>query len=549
MSSETLDELYKSDMILFVTDDLTLAAHKRYHHSLQIDSTLQLLRYFAHKPATRVLVNHARQTPLFDGDVYIDGLRAAIGADALSSIQKQASPSAGSSSNSNVYVHTSLGLASRANDSLRVAISSPREATQRIEGEEVAAWQDFTSLYTASGIVDVKNSMEHLPVSPVFEEEIPGRTGAAIQTVNYLVRHSLDQALYGISSEIEEVRQAQGAARVLREEVQASKTKTLGEVFSTKRHNDTSSRHEHERAGDRSRLTEAATRDSEGYVESTFASRLPWWRILWKVDDVRAEIEAAVNRSFARDTEDQLIFETGKLLHVAKSLQERTKTVFQLLNPLSTSSYRPLDSLERDQGTFQSAFHSPVLLNELRQHSLDNVERSLRANMLTFPIDDRRQQLLAVGGPVDALTTRAQRSVLATIGVIGSSGTLSVIGALAGGPFGVGLPHFCDSLAMQGSTAAALFAFATLSSIWLLQTRWTRAKKRFWRQWERIADGLDEDLLSNMDDVFDNIVGAQNIKAAAGLEVLAMKRVAQLEHLYTTVEQVTSEVRRVTLPK
>jgi hypothetical protein len=52
-----------------------------------------------------------------------------------------------------------------------------------------------------------------------------------------------------------------------------------------------------------------------------------------------------------------------------------------------------------------------------------------------------------------------------------------------------------------------------------------------------------------MDDVFENLVGAQNIKGAAGLETLAKKRVEQLEKLYSTVEEVTSEIKRVTLTK
>jgi hypothetical protein len=497
MTSETLDELYRSDLILFVTDDLTLAAHKRYHNSLQVDTTLQLVRYFAHKPATRVLVNHAKPPTILEDDLFSNGLKTAIGGDAFSSLQKQLSTSSNAES-SNILIHTSLGLASQANDSLRLAITPPRKETKAVEGEEIAAWQDFTSLYTASGMINIKSTMERLPLSPVFAIEgqgAPEVKGAAIQTVSYLIRQALDQALYGITAELEEVRQAQGAATVLREEVQASKVKTLREIFSLRRQDDTSQVHEHERAGDRSKLTEAATRDSKGFVEKAFASRLPWWRILWKVDDVRAETEAAVGRSFSRDVEDQLIFETGKLLHMAERLQHRTTTVFQLLNPSSHSSYRPLDSLERDHGTFQSAFDSPILLNQLRQHSTEHVEKSLRPDLLTSPIERRRRQLLAVGGPVDALSTKAQRSVLTTVAIVGSSGALSIVGALAGGPFGIGLPAFCAPLAMQASTATGFFALATLSSIWLLQTRWTRAKKRFWRQWERIADGLDDDLL------------------------------------------------------
>lgn len=499
-SSADLDELYHCDMILFVTDDLTLTAHKRYHESLKLDPTLRLLRYFAHKPATRVLVNHITPSAIFENDTddCLDGLKTAIGTEAFTKLQRQTTSSTTPANRSiiDTLIHTSLALASKANNSLRLAISQPKKTTVYPEGDQATAWSEFSSLYTASGLVRVKAAIEQIPLYRAFAsqgQDLEVSMGANLQTINYLVRQSLDQALYGISEEIEEVRQAQGAASVLREEVEAYKTKTTEEVFLLTRQDDGLSR-VHERAGDRSNSRETMLQDSQGFVEKTFASRLPWWKILWKVDDVRAETEAAVDQSFAKNFEQQLIFETGKLLNVAERLQQRTTSVFKLLSPSSSVSYRPLDSLERDHGTFRSAFHSPTLLNELRQYSVDNVEKELRPDLLIRPIEKRRRQLLAMGGPVDVLCLRAQRSVLTSVGIVGSTGLLSLIGALAGGPFGVGLPAMCAPLAMQASTASGLFVFASTFSIWLLQTRWTRAKKRFWRQWERIAYGLDADL-------------------------------------------------------
>ena len=587
-SSMTLDQLYACDMILFITDDLTLTTHQRYPHDLKVDSTLQLLRYFAHKPATRVLVNHVT-SHMFDDADYLSGLKNAIGTEAYSTLERQTlqSSTPADRSNASVLLHASFAMAYRANDALRVALSLPLDSAS--DGQGTAAWGDFTSLYTASGMSLVKSSMEQMPVYTAFrgtKEGEQGSKGAALQTANYLVRQSLDQALYGISAEIDEVRQAQGAASVLKEEVEAFKIKTFYEIFSLTRHDEHSRMHE--RAGDRSKSSEGASRDSKGFVERTFASRLPWWRIMWKVDDVRAETEAAVDRSFAKDTERQLTFETGKLLNIAEKLQKRTSSVFKVLNPSSSISYRPLDSLERDHGTFRSAFHSPILLNELRQHSVDNVEKNLRPDLLTLPIEKRRNQLLARGGPVDVLCLRAQRSVLATVAFVGSSGIVTLIGALAGGPLASSLPLFCAPLAMQGSTAVGTFVFASIFSIWLLQSRWSRAKKRFWRDWERIASGLDADLRvseetiaekrplvpfakqtnvfllfplslslslslyhlqSNLDGVFENVVGAQSLKGATGLEMLAMKRLAQLESLYDSIEIVTSEVKRVSTAK
>lgn len=566
-SSSLLNELYASDMVLFVTDDLTLIAHHRSSHNLKLDPTLQLLRYFAHKPATRVIVNHVT-SHTFDEQEFASGLKAAIGTDAYTSLQRRPSRTLAPADGikEDALLHTSFDMAARANDALRSALSRPATGNvDHSEGQAATDWTAFSALYSASGVVRIKTAMESIPVCAAFSSEERG--GARLQTTNYLIRQSLDQALFGVSAEVDEVRQAQGAAIVLREEVEASKAKAAAEVFSLARHDYPSRLHE--RAGDRSQSAEGPARDSKGSVEETFATRLPWWRILWKVDDVRAETEAAVDRSFAKDVEKQLTFETGKLLSAAERLQQRTSSVFKLLNPNSQTSYKPLDSLERDHGTFQSAFHSPILLNELRQHSIVNVEKRLRPDLLTMPIERRRRQLLALGGPVDVLCLRAQRGVLTALGLVGSTGLLTVVGAVAGGPLGASLPSLVAPLAMQVSTAAASFAFASVFSAWLLQSRWTRAKKRFWRDWERIASGLDADLKvrvsvpetthcranhscscsfpqRNLDDVFETVVGAQSIKAASGLEMLAMRRLAQLERLYESIEAATSEVKSVT---
>jgi hypothetical protein len=494
-NSETLDQLYSCDMILFVTDDMTLTAHHRYPHELKLCPTLQLLRYFAHKPATRVIVN--RSAPhVFDNADLLSGLKVAIGAEAFTSLERQMrrSSTPADRSNASVLMHTSFEKAKQAGDALRLALSHPIRKGEY--GQSASAWSDFTSYYTASGVGIVKSSMEHVPVRTIFSNDKHGAVevgnAAALQTANYLIRQSLDQALYGISSEIDEIRQAQGAATVLKEEVESYKTKTAYKVFSLIEQEGRSKIHE--RAGDRSKSRGGVVRDSHKFVETAFATRLPWWRILWKVDDVRAETEAAIDRSFAKNTEKQLTFETGKLLNIAERLQKRTRTVFKVLDPTSSTSYRPLDTLERDHGTFRSAFQSPVLLNELRKHSVKRVEERLHPTLLTMPIERRRSQLLAFGGPVDVLCLRAQRCVLFTLAIVGSSGVLSIVGAIGGGPLAVSLPLFLSPLAMQASTAAGTFAFASLLAVWLLQTRWTKAKKRFWRDWERIADGLDSDL-------------------------------------------------------
>lgn len=52
-------------------------------------------------------------------------------------------------------------------------------------------------------------------------------------------------------------------------------------------------------------------------------------------------------------------------------------------------------------------------------------------------------------------------------------------------------------------------------------------------------------LQNNLDHIFTNIVGAQSIRGAAGLEMLAQKRLAELEGVYKHVEEVSSEIKEI----
>ena len=71
--------------------------------------------------------------------------------------------------------------------------------------------------------------------------------------------------------------------------------------------------------GDRSADGKGILTDSHRRLEYVLSKRLPWWKLPWKVDDVRAEVEAAIQNSFAKDAELKLVFEADRL--VCSSLQ------------------------------------------------------------------------------------------------------------------------------------------------------------------------------------------------------------------------------------
>lgn len=479
--------LYACDALVFVTDDTTLAAHSRYGSRLQTDDTLRLLGQFAAKRGTKVFVNQSG-SHVVEAQTIVNGLQMAIGQEAVSLLMENEAAT---------IFHASTSLAIQANDSLRLALNNSAPTAP-----SASVWDHFSSLYSSSGLAEVRSSIAEFARPPPSDDRdgkaiaghiIPQKgdldsrvESIAMSTSGFVLRRAIDQALFVIWRDIEYAQQAQGAANVLESCVEREREQLDDSIFGPRETEGTGQNSSlHLRAGDRSRTVDGASKDAWGLMEKTFSSRLPWWKIVWKVDDVRAETEAAIEGAFGRDLEQNLMLETGKLMSVAMRLQRQTKALFQ---ELETSCP---DEVPQDM---RDPFRSPVLLNELRKYSIDGIDAKLRADLLTQPILRRRKQLLLPGGPVDVLCRRAQRSVLSSVGFTGFSGLVTITGGIASTSLGESLPSALSLLAMQPSTAGATFALASLLSAWHLQSRWTRAKKKFWKDWEFVADGLDNDL-------------------------------------------------------
>lgn len=474
------DKLYECDALFFVTDEVTLAAHSRFGADLRTGNVLRLLRYFAQKPGTRVLINHSG-TQLMDPVSLEKGVKDAISDEAFAALSSQQVRSSGP-----VVIHASLELVRRANDALRQALAEAGPTTL-----SASAWDHFTTLFSSSGFADVRSAIARKDTNGETEPE--SAEADALRTATFVLRRALDQALFCIQADLEHAQHAQGAAEVLRRDVESERTKLFNSIFEPPDNQRLDQAAFHQRTGDRSRSVDAASKDAWGVVESTFSARLPWWKVLWKVDDVRAETEAAIERGFAKDLEQRLMVQTGRLVSVAERLQRRVRGLFHELDDAQARKATG-EGQGQDGAMTRNPFTSPLLLNELRKYPLDAIEAKLQEDLLTQPITKRRAQLLTPGGPMGMLCRRAQRSTLATVGLTGSTGLFSLTGGLAGSPFGAEFPATLQLIAMQPSTAAASFAFVSVASLWVMQSRWTRAKRRFWRDWERITDGLDDDL-------------------------------------------------------
>ncbi|KAK0547689.1 18S rRNA pseudouridine methyltransferase [Tilletia horrida] len=309
-------------------------------------------------------------------------------------------------------------------------------------------------------------------------------------------------------------------------------------------------------------LPSLTDRRRAGAVEEAFRGRLALWKLLLlgRSDEVGLVLEQAVSRSFAKEEEEKLIFQAGRLDHLASETVERTDA---LINSALTSSTQPARSLEGagDEVTGASATNnltasalsvilSPTQLNATRAGLPTHHTHRYVLNdpyVLARPIAKRRAQLLGSreskgGSVIDALAARTQKAVLRTYLL------LVPAGILAGGPYlsrfllgsgtGTGASS-ASSAGTSGTTVAAaaeqashtmswsatsaleylasldphtalpLSAILTLSSIYMLQSSYTKAKRRFWKDWDALAHNLASDVEANAQEVVRAHVGQQ----------------------------------------
>ncbi|GAA5942942.1 hypothetical protein JCM1841_003609 [Sporobolomyces salmonicolor] len=208
-------------------------------------------------------------------------------------------------------------------------------------------------------------------------------------------------------------------------------------------------------------------------LDELLLSRLAWWKLPSRVDDLHAEVSLVVSQTYLPRFEDALVFSTGRAIALSQSLSSRTDTLlsthpaFSALPPST-----PAQALAN--------LYSPTMLNRLEQAALEATS-TISSTSLSASLSARRAQLSAPGGPVDALQRRAQAAVL-------QSATLS-LGSIA---TGVGM-HLAEYAELATNFGVGLLG--TTVAAWVLQGRWERAKKRFRTDVEeRVTGSVEEDL-------------------------------------------------------
>ncbi|KAK0531405.1 hypothetical protein OC835_003690 [Tilletia horrida] len=315
-------------------------------------------------------------------------------------------------------------------------------------------------------------------------------------------------------------------------------------------------------ATDARHVLPSLTERRPGPVEEAFRSRLSLWKLvlLGRSDEVALTLEQAVSRSFAKEEEEKLIFQAGRLHHLATNAVERTDNLLTG----SLTSRRAARDMRASAESALSEILSPTQLNALRLGLPTHHSHRYALNdpyILARPIGKRRAQLLGARGSsplaasaaapaggedsrraarasvIDTLAARVQSAVVRTYVA------LVPAGILAGGPFlsrfllGVGSGPEARSRAVVASvegsqtgagagpgaaatealeylaslepgTALPLSALLALFSIYTLQTSWTKAKRTFWKEWDALAHNLAADVQGNAEDVVREHVGA-----------------------------------------
>ncbi|PWZ02146.1 hypothetical protein BCV70DRAFT_171807 [Testicularia cyperi] len=478
MASEaTYDAVYSSDAVFFVTDDYALGSSiSATASSRPQNATHDLAARFADKPNAHLVVNRLAHR---DAAQLTSSLETSLGPVAAERLARS-------------LISVSVADATAAHAAFRQALVSDVTAS-RSAGFDAAGvptatshWDRFAASYRLSNVGSILAAFESLAK--------PGASEVLLaQSTAYLLHHCADEAMARLRasrSQLESLRLlVQESAELDERTVQ----KTLERVwpaasaFTGQLSSDPIRVWRPALAGSASAVDEAL-RQTSTELEDTFDRRLQWWKIIWKVDDVRAELESAC-AGFAKSLESDLAYESGRLA----TLQLYEVQQADLLLEKFRKSAKELGASD-DKAMRQAA----LLSNEAEAYRSAQLQ-TIEPVTLMQPIERRRAQLLQSGGPIDRFASDARKLALTTSGAAivttAGLGSASVLGA------SLSLDASAASLALEPSTALGLGLFTLTLAGWRLQGQYNKLRGRFRRDWDRLAEGLDSELRSNFESV------------------------------------------------
>ncbi|KAI0633523.1 hypothetical protein C8Q77DRAFT_1195377 [Trametes polyzona] len=242
---------------------------------------------------------------------------------------------------------------------------------------------------------------------------------------------------------------------------------------------------------------------------------LQWYKLFWRVDDIREVVTAAVDRAWCRDLERKLVFHAGRLAALQTSFKDSAAALCRSF-PQS------------------SPYHSHVLQNSL-ERIVASPSYPLTASVLTSPLHARQSQL---GFPTERLHAFAQRAVLTMSGsVLGGFGV-----AWAGWASDLGLAGGFFNVGMGAETALGVGMLGGVLGVRWAVSRWDRARKRWWKDWDRVTEGLERDLKTALTSSMDKHVTVVAESACSGLEQIVANRKTEVQELKEEVQALQCEL-------
>lgn len=158
-----------------------------------------------------------------------------------------------------------------------------------------------------------------------------------------------------------------------------------------------------------------------------------------------------------------------------------------------------------------SPFHSAILLNELDQISSRS---AIDPSSLLHPIESRRDQLLEYSVPT--LQRRAHQMTWTTLSLVFLSSSLS----------------WSAVIPLELVTAPTGLAVALLGSLGSLRWaagRWSKAQSSFWKDWQRVEEGVEDDLREGVKEALQGRVMGKVARAIEARKGMGEKRLAEIE--------------------
>lgn len=185
------------------------------------------------------------------------------------------------------------------------------------------------------------------------------------------------------------------------------------------------------------------------------------------------------------------------------------------------ATFSPQNSVQRAPNTAHP-YHSPLFLNRLKRLAFEN---EITPGSLLNPVLARRNQLLRFSVPM--LQARAHKMTWTTI-------SLSFLFSSAAWTTAVPLEL------IEHSTGFAAGLLGSLASIRWGVGLWEKAQKKFWQDWTRVEEGLEEDLGGDLERVVGQVEGV-GLAGLKGVEEMVARRQKRADEVEIALQRLDGE--------